>query len=388
MKVRIAENAGFCFGAKRATDMAEAAIKGEGRLFTLGRLVHNDVYNAYLKEQGVREISAEDFSEVEALLEKGEKITVLIRAHGEQNDALERLHQMERIYEDLTVLDGTCPYVCKLRRIAAENSGEGKFFLLIGAESHPEVRGVMSCCRGEGLVLADSRALEDYLFSEDGSKIGEKQISMAVQTTQNLNEWKKCWEILKKVYTNAIIFDTICSVTEKRQAEAASLAASSDVMLVIGSRASSNTMKLYELCQEKCPRTYLVESARDARGITLGAADQLSITAGASTPSSLIQEVKQTMSEQMENFEALLEQSMKTLNTGDIVEGVITSVSSNEVHLDLGAKTTGVIVRDKLVDDPSAKLTDLFKVGDVIKAKVVKVSDIDGIATLDRKSVV
>lgn len=384
ISITVAENAGFCFGCRRAADLAEKALREGCRLCTLGQLVHNDVYLARLRSLGMREITAEEIPDVIARCERGEEITVLIRAHGEVEDRLVRLREAAARYPALHLLDGTCPYVGKLRGIAASASGEGKVLLLIGQADHPEVRGVLSCCTGEVRVLPDAGALRAFLASSEGRAMAGKAVSMAVQTTHNVQDWKKSWEILKKDYTNAIIFDTICSVTENRQAEAARLAAGSDVVLVIGSRQSSNTVKLYELCREKCPRTYFIEKPEDVSAVTVRGTDHVSITAGASTPSSLIQEVKEAMSEQMESFEELLEQSLKTLNSGDIVEGVITSVSGNEVHLDLGAKTTGVIARDKLTDDPAAKLTDLFKVGDVIKAKVIKVSDVDGIATLDK----
>ena len=244
----------------------------------------------------------------------------------------------------------------------------------------------MSCADG-GIVFSDADHLKRLLTDDSGSEMTNKTVSIASQTTQKLSEWKKSLEILKKVYTNAQIFDTICSVTEERQTEAAALAEQSDTMIVIGSRSSSNTLKLYEVCRSKCPRTYLVESVSDLQDIDFKESQTVSITAGASTPRSVIQEVEETMAEQMENFEELLEKSLKTLNTGDVVTGVITSISQNEIHLDLGSKTTGVIVHEKLTDDPSAKLSELFKVGDEIKAKVIKVSDIDGIATLDKTRV-
>lgn len=171
-----------------------------------------------------------------------------------------------------------------------------------------------------------------------------------------------------------------------RQEECSALAKESDVMIVIGCRDSSNSMKLYDIARTSCKRTYFIEGIEDCPKIDVTDL-KVSITAGASTPYSLIQEVYKTMNEQNENFAELLESSLKTLNTGDIVEGVITSISPNEIHVDLGTKTTGVIVHDKATDDPSAKLDDLYKVGDTIKAKVVKVSDIDGIATLDKTRV-
>lgn len=388
-KIHIASHAGFCFGVRRATDAIEKLLdKRSGRICTLGRLIHNDGYVAYLRERGVEELSGEDIDRICADAAAGQTITVVIRAHGEVKDNLDRLERCAAENPTLTILDCTCPYVNKVRRIARENSGEGKYFILIGAEEHPEVRGIMSCTVGDGAVIADSEELRRFTESEIGKKLGDFTVSLAAQTTQKLSEWKKCLEIIEKVYTNPQIFDTICNVTEERQKEAQVLAAESDVMLVIGSRGSSNTMKLYEICSAECPGTYLVENAEDMAQVTARPGDRISITAGASTPFSVIQEVEKAMSEHMtENFAELLEQSMKTLNTGDVVVGTVTSVGQNEIHLDLGAKTTGVITHDQLTDDSSASLSDMFKVGDQVEAFVIKVSDVDGIATLSKKRV-
>ena len=383
--INIAKHAGFCFGVRRATDAAEKALsEGGSKIYTLGRLIHNEGYTSKLRAAGVTEMSAEDIDRVCADAAKGEKITVIIRAHGEIKENVEKLRLGESLYPNLKVLDCTCPYVIKVRRIAEQNSGEGKLFVLIGAEDHPEVKGIMSCCVGEGKVFADADALLRWINSGKAPKSDEITLTLAAQTTQKLSEWKKCLEIIKKVYTNALIFDTICNVTEERQTEAASLARESDVMIVIGSRGSSNTVKLYEICKGICPATYLLENADTLREVEIPKSNTISITAGASTPFSVIQEVKQTMSEQNLNFAEMLEESMKTLNTGEIVTGVVTSISQNEITLDLGVKTTGVIVHDKLTNDPSAKLEEMFKIGDEVKAKVIRVSDVDGIAMLDK----
>lgn len=384
MNVTVASHAGFCFGVRRATEAVERAIRdGGSRIFTLGRLIHNDGYCTSLAARGVTEIAAEVLPDVLRMAETGERVTVVVRAHGELSSVLETLSAAAARCPALSVLDCTCPFVEKVRRIAREHSGPDDFFLLLGAREHPEVRGIMSCA-GDGAVFADADELSRLIAEEKLPAPGTKRLFVASQTTQKLSEWEKSLKILKKVYTNARIFDTICSVTEERQKEAAALAAHADAMLVIGSRASSNTQKLFCVCREACPRTYLIEDARGLCVPELSRCQSVSITAGASTPDSVIQEVRKTMAEQMENFVEMLESSLKTLNTGDVVTGVITSISQNEIHLDLGSKTTGVIVHDKLTNDPSAKLSDLFKVGDEIKAKVIKVSDIDGIATLDK----
>ncbi len=384
MKITVADHAGFCFGVRRATEAAETAVEKDGAIYTLGRLIHNDGYNAYLRSKGVMEISADDIDEICCRGDRGEKITVIIRAHGEIMENLSRLSQCAERNSDFTLLDCTCPYVNKVRKIAAENTGEGKIFVLLGAAEHPEVQGIMSCCKGEGKVFSGADGLEEWLQGENAPKSDKIQLSIAAQTTQKLSEWKKCLKIIKKLYTNAKIFDTICNVTEERQTEAESLAAKNDVSIVIGSRGSSNTVKLYEICKTRCDNTFLCENADSLRDLVIPKCNTLFITAGASTPFSVIQEVKETMSTETENFAELLEQTMKTINPGDIVVGVVTSVSTNEITLDLGAKTTGVIKHEKLTDDAAAKLDQLFKVGDEVRAKVIRVSDIEGIAELDK----
>ena len=386
--IRIARNAGFCFGVRRATGLLEEALKKRSDgdcICTLGHIIHNDVYLRDVSQRGAVCVSYEDLERLEEEVKNGKCVTLVVRAHGEREDIVKRLSILAEQYPNFTLHNGTCPYVEKVRRIARENSGEGKVFMLIGAAEHPEVQGIMSCAHGEKYTFKDSGELEAFFTPEKVAEFENKTVSLAAQTTQKLSEWKKCLEIIKKVCTNPLIFDTICSVTEKRQTESASLAKESDIMLVIGSGESSNSRKLFEVTSEFCPRVYFVGSAADVQNIKIPTGSKLSITAGASTPDSVIQEVYVKMNEQMtENFAELLEASMKTLNTGDVVEGIVTSVSAGEIYLDLGAKTTGVIAYDKATTDPQAKLEDLFHVGDTVKAKVIKVSDIDGFATLDK----
>ena len=169
-EIRVARHAGFCFGVKRATDVAEKMAKEadgkQGRIYTLGRLIHNDGYVALLREKGVGELSPEEIPTICSRAEVGEKITVIIRAHGELLENLEALRACEKATGNLTVLDCTCPYVNKVRKIAKENSGADKLFILIGAAEHPEVRGIISCCRGESAVFDSAEAIEAWISSE------------------------------------------------------------------------------------------------------------------------------------------------------------------------------------------------------------------------------
>ncbi|MBR6676830.1 MAG: bifunctional 4-hydroxy-3-methylbut-2-enyl diphosphate reductase/30S ribosomal protein S1, partial [Clostridia bacterium] len=222
-EIKVARHAGFCFGVKRATDVAEKmareAKNTNNKIYTLGRLIHNDGYIAELRAKGVSELSCDDIPLVVKRCEEGDKITVIIRAHGELKENLDALLDCEKRTGNLTVLDCTCPYVNKVRRIAHENSGEGKLFILIGAAEHPEIRGIISCCRGDSAVFDSAAAVEQWIKEGKAPSPDTTEVSVAAQTTQKLSEWKKCLEILKKLYTNAKIFDTICNVTEERQTE-------------------------------------------------------------------------------------------------------------------------------------------------------------------------
>ncbi|MBQ8358089.1 MAG: 4-hydroxy-3-methylbut-2-enyl diphosphate reductase [Clostridia bacterium] len=392
-EVIVAAGAGFCPGVRTATDrlahrMREAA-PGE-RLYTLGHLIHNEDYNRDLEAAGVCAVGAEELPAIAAATDAHRPATVFIRAHGIPKETGETLERLRAAYPYFFFEDCTCPFVAKLHRIAAEHSArEGRaryIFLCIGSEHHPEVEGFMSCFEGEKYVFPDAAALEEGL---KGLNLSKKVPVMVAQTTQKLTEWKKCQKVLKKLCTNAFIFDTICNVTDLRQTEAAKLARECDGMIVIGGKESSNTAKLYEICRSLCPDTLRVTGRAELPLVKPFALThrKVGLTAGASTPSDIIEEVHKTMSE-TENFAELLDSTpIKTLNTGEIVSGTVMHVTDTELQLDLGAGVTGYIKAERVTDDPSVKLTEAYKVGDVVEAKVIRVSDVDGVAELDKRRV-
>ena len=215
---------------------------------------------------------------------------------------------------------------------------------------------------------------------------------MVAQTTQKLTEWEKCQKIIKKYCTNAKIFDTICSVTEIRQTEASELSACCDIMIVVGGKESSNTAKLTQVCLANCERTYQVETASELSIERTGHENNIGITAGASTPDCIIQEVKKKMSEIMENenFEQMLNEQMakkQKIYVGATVKGIVYAIDKNEIRLDLGDKLTGVITRDQITDSNDVDLNELFKIGDEVEATVLEKSDVDGTAILSKKKV-
>ena len=391
--IEVAKNAGFCFGVRRATDTVEALIKNKASndiICTLGKLIHNEQYIAYLEKNGVIELSCDNIDEIFSKAKTGTRVTVVVRTHGIERDIQARLEEYASQTENLTLVDCTCPYVKKIHKIAEENSSLDEIFIIIGQKEHPEVKSIISYVNNECLVFLDENELEKYL-KENKDKI--RAVNTAAQTTLKLSMWEKCQKILKKYCTNAKIFDTICSVTETRQTEAQALAKKSDVMFVIGGKDSSNTSKLAQVCKKYCEKTFWIQTSRDIEFDKLGNAKIIGITAGASTPDSLIREVKETMSEiREESFaELFAEQCEKgarvKIYTGATVSGTVMSISENEIRLDLGTKVTGVITRDQITDSNDVKLQELFKIGDVVEASVISVSDRDGIAILSKKKV-
>ncbi|MEE1357478.1 MAG: 4-hydroxy-3-methylbut-2-enyl diphosphate reductase [Clostridia bacterium] len=387
-KITVAKNAGFCFGVKRATDMIEhRAAENDGtRLYIIGELIHNGIYNKGLRDKGIGIIDAEDAERLAVQSDTQGKCEVYIRTHGIPLVSETKLRALEAEHENFKVVDMTCPFVKRIHRIAAENTSEDTLFLLLGSHNHPEAEGIMSYAKGEKAVLYDSKELENFLKNRQNNK---KSVVFAAQTTQNLIEFKICKKILEKVYTNPIFFDTICSVTQSRQEEIQVLAKESDAVIVVGGKDSSNTGKLFDLAGSLCENTVWIEDPAELVKDDFKNYSRIGVAAGASTPPGIIEEVVNTMNSEItaENFEQMLEASLKPLNTGDIVKCVVTSISGTELNVDLGAKVTGVIPKSQITDDPNAKLEDLFKIGDEFDAFVIKVSDIEGMATLSKKRV-
>ena len=377
MKINLSKYAGFCPGVRRADETVRGLIESsnnEGRIFTLGHLIHNRLYTEELSKLGVKSISVDQIREVyDSSPEK--PMTVVIRTHGITMDQFEFLEKFKVENQNFSFVDATCPFVKRIHEIAKENTGENTCFLLFANPEHPEAIGTISYAEGEKYVFSSLDELKKYDF-------GNKLPILCAQTTQNLVEFKKIKKFLKNLCTNAKIFDTICSVTENRQNEATKIAKESDLMLVIGGHESSNTTKLFELCSKECP-TIWIESITDLQTDFPDNAKCVGITAGASTPDGIITEVLK----EMENFTELLEGSIKSLHTGDTVVGTVFTIDKAEIKLDLGAKFTGVLTKDQITDDPNAVLTEMFKIGDEIEVFVIRVEDGKGIATVSKKRV-
>ena len=388
-EITVAKNAGFCFGVKRATDTLEDTIEHAEknlRIFTLGHIIHNTIYNNELLEKGVNVLEENEIEAIAATAREESPVKVFIRTHGVTKEISDRLKKAAAANPYFSYVDCTCPFVTKIHKIADEHSREDTVFIILGDPTHPEVRGIVSHAGYEKHVFKTAEELENFFSNSDMDKPNKKSTILVAQTTQKLSEWYKTQNVLKKGCTNPIIFDTICNVTEIRQLEAERLASVCDYMIVVGGKDSSNTAKLTEICKSICKNTVWVENADGLKDLISLTAKKVGIAAGASTPPGIIEEVYKTMSTKIENFEEMLEESLcKTLNTGDTVTGIVTAVSNAELQLDIGYKVTGIIKAEQITDDPSANLKDMFKVGDEVEAFVIRVSDVEGIAELSKK---
>ena len=377
MKVTVADPAGFCFGVRRAVELVEQTAAGGKPVVTLGPIVHNRHVVERFNALGVRE--AAEVAEIP------DGATVIIRAHGVGRAIYEALEA-----RGLTVVDATCPFVDRIHKLVRRAEAEGRKPVIYGTRTHPEVIGISGWC-ADPLVVESPEEFEQWLSEEP--ERGKLPLALVAQTTSNQKIWKKFEEIVNFHCTNCKKFDTICEATENRQTAAALLAAQSDAMIVVGDRTSSNTRQLAAICAAHCGRVFAVDNAAELADCDFSGIHTIGITAGASTPAWIIKEVNQTMDEiktvenaaTEESFEALLDASIKTLNTGDTVTGTVVAIGTTEVQVDLGTKHAGYIPCDEVSADPNVKPEDVLHVGDEIKVFVVRVNDQEGTVQLSRK---
>ena len=376
MKITVAKSAGFCFGVNRAVELVEQAAKEGGRVVTLGPIIHNRHAVNHFAQMGVGVIDTPEQAQ--------EGDTVVIRSHGISRAVQQQLEQRK-----VHIVDATCPFVKRIHNIVSDGEKDGYLPIIIGTAHHPEVEGIAGWC-SDCKVFGSPEELEKWAHS--GEISADLPICMVCQTTSTESLWKSCVNFAKKQFTNLKIFDTICKATESRQGEAAQLAKESQAMVVVGDVTSSNTGRLAMICREHCNRVVLVDNATELDPDFFRGASAVGITAGASTPAWSIKEVNKTMSEitkveavQEENFAELLEQSIKTLNTGDKVVGIVTGIGNTEVQVDLGTKHAGYIPYDEVSTDPTVKAEDILSVGQEIEVFVVRVNDQEGTVQLSKK---
>ncbi len=359
-KLVMAKTAGFCFGVRRSVEMAEKLLEEYGSCVSLGALIHNEDVIRELKARGMRVV--DDPAE----LCRGEH--VLVRAHGVPPQIYRQLEAA-----GCEIHDATCPKVLAIHKIVAAAKEEGRFTIVIGTRSHPEVVAICGWC-GEHEVFENAEELEKWLKSHPS--YWEKPITAVVQTTQTNSNFTECSNLIKKICTNPKISDTICLATSTRQEEAARIASECDAMVVIGGKHSANSVHLAEICREHCANVQFIERIEELDLDRLEAADTVGLTAGASTPAWIIKEVRNKMSDE--------EETLKTIYNGDKVTGLVVAITGTEISVDLGTKYSGFIPTSEFTDD-GIKVEDAVKVGDMIEAVVVRVNDVEGTAMLSKK---
>uniref|UniRef100_UPI0040575DA7 4-hydroxy-3-methylbut-2-enyl diphosphate reductase n=1 Tax=Agathobacter sp. TaxID=2021311 RepID=UPI0040575DA7 len=299
MNITLAKSAGFCFGVKRAVNMVyeeiECSRKAESEcstchslsasdnkkcpIYTYGPIIHNDEAVKDFESKGVTVVH--DLEEL-ADLPKGK---IIIRSHG-----ISRAEQKEMEQYGFEVIDATCPFVKKIHRLADEHSQRGEHIIIIGNANHPEVRGIRGWVNGKkATILETQKEAEKFSVSSD------ETICIVSQTTFNYNKFQELVEIIRKKGYDIIVLNTICNATEERQTEARHIAQNVDAMIVIGDKNSSNTQKLFEICKNECANTYYIQTSKDMDYSVLQSVNNVGITAGASTPTNIIEEVSKNV---------------------------------------------------------------------------------------------
>jgi (E)-4-hydroxy-3-methyl-but-2-enyl pyrophosphate reductase len=375
MEIILDKNAGFCFGVKNAVDKAfkEVENKQDRKIFTYGPLIHNKQVTDRLKEQGVHSVN-----ELDEIADNDAEL--IIRSHGIAEEKY-------RLFEErgLKYIDCTCPYVTAIHKKVREYYQKGYKIFIVGDKDHPEVIGTNGWCDYTAHIV-DNEKIVDKLPIYD-------KICVVAQTTITKKIWDSVVDAIQKKYKDAIIFNTICSATEKRQESAEQLSKSVDCMIVIGSKESSNTNKLYQICKENCDNAYHVENAEDLPIDALKGFRKVGITAGASTPDWVIKEVIGKMQEindnVIENQESMMEEYEKTMRSvysGDTVKGTVIMVTEDEVMVNIGYKSDGIIKREDYTWEPDVNLKELIKPGDEVEVMVLNINDGEGNVVLSKKA--
>ena len=380
-----AETAGFCFGVTRAIETAEKTAKRLGRVYTLGQLIHNNDVIENLRERGI--IPVDSSEEAEGC--------IIIRSHGVGRAVYDRIAEL-----GLECVDATCPYVARIHKIVDENSRDGSDVLVAGDGSHPEVIGIMGFANGKVRAVSSDIELEELVKSD--KNFGAKSLICVAQTTFDVCKWTDLQKKIKKHYTKAKFFDTICRATTDRQAEAARLSKQCDAAVVIGGAHSSNSRKLADICAENCT-VFFTENAQQLirehgealrRFLSSHKDVKIGITAGASTPAYIIKEVHTIMSEIIKDeavdaeFAAAIDQMPRVrAYAGNRVKATVVAVNKTEAVVDIGIKQSGYIPAEELSANPNLSPEEIVKVGDVIDCIVTKVNDADGVVYLSKKQV-
>ncbi|MCR5105184.1 MAG: bifunctional 4-hydroxy-3-methylbut-2-enyl diphosphate reductase/30S ribosomal protein S1 [Eubacterium sp.] len=373
MEVILAEKAGFCFGVKRAVDTAfEEAEKAKSEkysVYTFGPIIHNEEITKKLEESGVGIVNS-----LEELSQLPKEASVIIRSHGVGKDIYDAIEAA-----GLNIVDATCPFVSNIHKIVRERSADGDEIFIIGNPGHAEVEGTIGWSLSKPYVINDVREIADL------PDFNEKKITIVAQTTYSLKKYQEIVAVLQDKYYNVNVCKTICNATEERQKETEELAGTVDAMIVIGGKNSSNTQKLYEISRQKCKETYYIQTLVDLDLTGFESARRVGITAGASTPNYIIKEVQNSMSEL--SFEEMLQdEKLVSIRQGQIVEGEVITVKPDELVVNIGYKSDGIVTASEYSNTP-VDLTTVVKPGDPITVKVIKTNDGDGQVLLSYKRI-
>lgn len=360
MDIITAKSAGFCFGVKRAVDAVYSQVEKDEPIYTYGPIIHNaNVVNDF-EAKGVKVIEGESGL---GDLPKG---TLIIRSHGVSRHISEQIAGQQ-----MAVVDATCPFVKKIHATVEQQSSMGRQIIIVGNRNHPEVEGIIGWCNEQPAITIETVEEAQALALPDAQKV-----CIVAQTTFNYKKFQDIVEKISKKGYDISVVNTICNATRERQEEAKRIAGQVDGMLVIGDKSSSNTQKLYEICRRECKDTYYIQTAAEIKDVWFQTTKRVGITAGASTPNNIIEEVQKHMSEL--SFEQLLEESLRTIRSGEVVKGKVIAVKEDEIVLNIGYKADGIITRNEYTRDSSLDLRTVVNIDDEVEAKVLKVNDGDG----------
>lgn len=378
--IKLAEHSGFCYGVKAALDktwMTLDKYNSSGiKVRTFGPIIHNDDVVNELRQNGV-EIC-------DKLEDVDENTVIIIRSHGVDKKTDERLHNAA-----FDVTDATCMFVKKIHRLVNEAYLAGEQVIIIGDKNHPEVKGTDGWCDNSAIIMSSPEELPQININ--------RPLVVVAQTTITSQIWDSCTEKILEICPGVRLHRTICSATADRQEACRKLASESDLMIIVGSKSSSNTKKLYEISSKVCKNTFFVENQRFLPLKEVLKCNRIGVSAGASAPERIIKEVIAYMSDinttnpneesSMQDLMQEIENSFKVPQRNDIVKGEVIQVGPREIYVNLGYKKDGVIPKDEISLEEGQNLESLFKVGDVVEAKVLKTDDGDGNVLLSRKKI-
>ncbi|MBQ3122906.1 MAG: bifunctional 4-hydroxy-3-methylbut-2-enyl diphosphate reductase/30S ribosomal protein S1 [Firmicutes bacterium] len=358
-----AKNSGFCYGVKRAIDIANEEVEkhdaaGGKRIFSAGPLIHNDIVTDELASKGLAIIK--DLSEASS----GD--TVIIRSHGQTKAFYEEAEK-----RNISIIDATCPNVTHIHELVRDAEAEGKNVVIVGDRNHAEVIGISGWCT-HAIVVGTP---------EEADLISEDNLYVVAQTTIRKELFDSCVDIFLEKGKKIDVKNTICNATTIRQQSCMETAKKVEMMIVIGGRESSNSRKLYDIANKYCDKAYFIENLKDLPLKEVEKCNKIGVAAGASTPESVIEEVIANMSEIITEMNSMLDfmddidKSLRLPRSGEIVNGKVLQATEKEVIVNLGCKKDGIIPKDEVTMEEGQKLTDLFKEGDEIQAKVIRTDD-------------